>query len=434
MTFLAALGYLLVIVFMVLIMTKKMSPFTSLIIVPLIFGFIGGFGPSLAKFAQAGLKGVATTSFMLFFAILFFGIMLTVGLFDPLVDKVVKLVKGDPLKIIIGTAVLAAIVSLDGDGATTDIICCAALVPIYNKLKINKMYLAAMIIMMNTILNLIPWGGPTARVAAVTNIDGGVYMKAFLPGMILSIIWVLAVAYWLGLKERKRLGVTKFEGSAVNEMAATLSEEEKALRRPKLIWVNLIITIIVLGALLSQKVPANVAFEVGTALALIINFRSLKDQRAAISLQADGIIHTVGMILAAGIFMGVLTESGMATAMGNHIVGLIPKSMSSHFLGLTSLISIPGTFFLSNDAYYFGVLPVLLKAGAAYGFTPLQVGIAALTGQAVHLLSPLVASIYLLLNLTDQDLGEWQKFCFLPCMVIFLIYMVTLVIAGSLPL
>lgn len=434
MTLLAALGYLLVIVFMILIMTKRMSPFTSLIIVPLVFGYIGGFGPSLAKFAQAGLKGVATTSFMLFFAILFFGIMLTVGLFDPLIDKVIKVVKGDPLKIIVGTAILAALVSLDGDGATTDIIVCAALVPIYNKLKMNKMYLAAMVIMMNTILNLVPWGGPTARVAAVTNIDGGVYMNIFMPGMILSIIWILVVAYRYGLKERKRLGVTKLDGEAKNEMAATLTDEEKALRRPKLIWVNLIITVIVLAALLSQKVAANVAFEIGAAVALVVNFRSLKEQRAAISLQAESIIHTVGMILAAGIFMGVLTESGMATAMGNHIVGLIPKSMGSHFLGLTSIISIPGTLFLSNDAYYFGVLPVLLKAGAAYGFSTLQIGIAALTGQAVHLLSPLVASIYLLLNLTDQDLGEWQRFCFLPLMVVFVIYMVTLTISGALVL
>ncbi|GLC30277.1 CitMHS family transporter [Clostridium omnivorum] len=433
MTFLAALGYLLVIVFMVLIMTKKMSPFTSLIIVPLAFAFIGGFGANIPKFIQAGLKGVATTSFMLFFAILFFGIMLTVGLFDPLVDKVVKLVKGDPLKILIGTAILAAVVSLDGDGATTDIIVCAALVPIYNRLKINKMYLAALVVMMNTILNLIPWGGPTARVAAVTNIDGSVLLKPFLPGMILSIIWILVVAYWLGKKERKRLGITEMN-EAVNEMAASLSAEEKALRRPKLIWVNFIITVLVLIALLSQKVPANVAFEIGTALALVINFRSLKDQREAISLQADSIIHTVGMILAAGVFMGVLTESKMAEAMGNHIVGLIPASMGGHFLGLTSIISIPGTFFLSNDAYYFGVLPVLLKAGAAYGYTPLQVGLAALTGQAVHLLSPLVASIYLLLNLTDQDLGEWQKFCFPFMMVVFIIYMVTLAITGALPL
>ncbi|MFL0268085.1 CitMHS family transporter [Candidatus Clostridium radicumherbarum] len=434
MTSLAVLGYLIVIVFMVLIMTKKLSPFTSLIIVPIIFAMIGGFTTKLPAFIQAGLKGVATTSYMLFFAILFFGIMLTVGLFDPLVNKVIKIVKGDPLKILIGTAVLAAVVSLDGDGATTDIIVCAALVPIYNKLKINKMYLAALVITMNTILNLIPWGGPTARVAAVTKIDGAVLMKPFLPGMVVGIIWILVVAYYLGLKERKRLGITILDEASHGEMAATLTEEELALKRPKLVAINFILTLLVLVALLSQKVPANVAFEIGTALALVINFRTLKEQRAAISLQADSIIHTVGMILAAGVFMGILTESKMADAIGTHIVSMVPASMGSHFLGITSLLSIPGTFFLSNDAYYFGVLPVLLKAGAAYGFTNLQVGVAALSGQAVHLLSPLVASIYLLLNLTDQDLGEWQKFCFPITMVLFVIYVVTLTLTGALPL
>jgi citrate-Mg2+:H+ or citrate-Ca2+:H+ symporter, CitMHS family len=433
-TTLALLGYGTVIVFMVLIMTKKLSAFTSLIVVPIVFALIGGMGPKIGAYAQAGIKSVATTSAMLFFAILFFGIMLTAGLFDPLVNWVIKVVKGDPLKILVGTAVLAAVVSLDGDGATTDIIVCSALVPIYNKLKINKMYLAALVVLMNTILNLIPWGGPTARVAAVTNIDGGILMKPFLPGMALSIIYILAVAYWLGLKERKRLGITKLDEASHNEMAATVSAEEAALKRPKLIWINLILTLLVCAALLTSKLPANIAFEIGAAIALIVNYKTLKEQRDVIGMNADSIIHTVGMILAAGIFMGILTESKMAEAIALNLVGMIPKSMGSHFLGITSLLSIPGTFFLSNDAYYFGVLPVLIKTGATYGFSTLQIGLAALTGQAVHLLSPLVASIYLLLNLTDQDLGEWQKFCFPFTMVLFVIYVVTLTITGYLPL
>lgn len=434
MTLLAALGYLTVIVFLVLIMTKRMSPFTSLIIVPLIFGFIGGFGPKLATFAANGVKSVSSTASLLFFAILFFGMMLTAGLFDPLVKFVVKTVKGDPLKVIVGTAILAAVVSLDGDGTTTDLIVCSAMVPVYNKLKMNKMYLAAMVIMMNTILNLIPWGGPTARVAAVTKIDGSVLMQPFLPGMVIGIIWVLAVAYWLGLKERKRLGVVDLNGLAEAEMAATLSEEEAALKRPKLIWLNLILTLIVCAALLSQKVPANICFVIGSALAILINYRTLKEQKDVIATQAENIVPTVLVIFAAGVFMGVLSDSKMADAIGNHIVGLIPASMAPHFLGITSLLSIPGTLFLSNDAYYFGVLPVLMKAGAAYGFSNYQLGVAALTGQAVHLLSPLVASIYVLLGLTDQDLGEWQRFCFPICMVLYVIYVATLVVTGVLHL
>ena len=81
------------------------------------------------------------------FAILYFGVMLLTGMFDPMVDRVVAWCKGDPLKVLVGTAVLAAFVSLDGDGTTTVMICCTALIPIYNRLGIKKIYLANLIIL-----------------------------------------------------------------------------------------------------------------------------------------------------------------------------------------------------------------------------------------------------------------------------------------------
>ena len=112
--YLALLGYLMIITFMVLIMTKKLSALTALIVVPIAFGLIAGGGWNVAKYALDGIKGVATTFSMMVFAILYFGIMLNAGLFDPLVKKVLKIVKGDPLKVLVGTAILAAVVSLDG--------------------------------------------------------------------------------------------------------------------------------------------------------------------------------------------------------------------------------------------------------------------------------------------------------------------------------
>ena len=45
--------------------------------------------------------------------------MIDAGLFDPMVNRILKLVKGDPVKITIGAAVLAMLVSLDGDDTTT---------------------------------------------------------------------------------------------------------------------------------------------------------------------------------------------------------------------------------------------------------------------------------------------------------------------------
>lgn len=431
---LAILGYGMVITFMILIMTKRMSAFTSLIIIPIVFGLLGGFGLEIGEFAKAGIKGVSTTSAMLLFSILYFGIMINAGLFDPLVNFTIKTVKGDPLKVLVGTAILCAIVSLDGDGTTTTMIVCSALLPIYDRLKIKKLYLASILIMQNSIMNLIPWGGPTARVMSVLKLEAGEVLAPLIPGMIIGVIYVIGVSYYLGLKERKRLGVTDLKHADMAALADTLCEEEKALKRPKLFLVNLILTALMVATLVADKVPSAIIFEVGTALALIINYPSLKTQRQLIETHGSNAIQVVSVVLAAGIFMGVLTESKMAEAIAQHMISIVPESMGPHFAFITALLSIPGTFFLSNDAFYFGVLPVLAETGAAYGFSALQIGVASLMGQAFHLISPLVAFIYLLLQLTGVDMGEWQRFVAKWSIATFVILVGAAVATGFMPL
>lgn len=102
--YLALLGFGMIVVFMALIMAKKLSPFTSLILIPILFGLLAGYGWDTLSYAMDGIKDVASTFAMMTFAILYFGIMLTAGMFDPMVDKVVSWCKGDPLKVLVGTA------------------------------------------------------------------------------------------------------------------------------------------------------------------------------------------------------------------------------------------------------------------------------------------------------------------------------------------
>lgn len=433
-TTLTLLGYGIVITFMVLIMMKKMTAFASLITIPVIFALIGGMAPKLGAYALTGIKGVTTTATMLLFAILFFGIMINVGLFDPLVKFIVKIVKGDPLKVLVGTAILAAVVSFDGDGTTTTMIVTSALLPVYKKLKIKPLYLATVIIMQNSVMNLLPWGGPTARIMAALKLEGGAILAPLVPGMVLGVIWGIVVAYLIGLKERKRLGIIKIDETALNEMAATMDDEEAALRRPKLIWINFALTVLVMYFLIAGKLPSAVIFELAVALALIINYPKLKTQRDLIERHAGNAIQVVVMVLAAGVFMGILTESGMANAIALNLASIVPKSFGSHWALVTAIISIPGTFFLSNDAFYFGVLPVLAQTGATYGFTPLQIGIASTMGQAFHLLSPLVAFIYLLLQITEVDMGEWQRYVAKWSIGTFILFVLAAAVTGVMPL
>lgn len=433
--YLALLGFGMIIVFMALIMAKKLSPFTSLILVPILFGLLAGYGWDTFGYAMDGIKSMASTFAMMTFAILYFGVMLLTGMFDPMVDRVVAWCKGDPLKVLVGTAVLAAFVSLDGDGTTTVMICCTALIPIYNRLGIKKIYLANLIILQNCIMNLIPWGGPTARVMSVMHLDAGEILAPLVPGMALSAIYVIGVAYYLGIKERKRLGVRK---DVVNEVhTVETSEEEQEWKRPNRLWINLILTAAIIVSLIMGLASSAILFGVGTALALAINYPNQKVQRKVISSLAPDMINVVMMVLGAGVLMGVLNgpeNAGMSNAIAELLVSVIPESLGRYFAVIIAVISAPGTYLLNNDAFYYGVLPPLAATAQAYGFTDLQIGFAALMGQAFHFLSPLVPFIYLLMDQTEITLAQYQGYIFRWCVGIFAIFMVVGLALGYLPI
>ncbi len=453
---LAIWGLLIVLIFMVLIMTKKVSPFVALTLTPIVIALIAGFAKDIPSFALKGLTGdqtatnlflkgpgVAPTVFMLLFAILFFGLMLTAGLFDPLVHFILRVVKGDPLKVMIGTAILAAAVSVDGDGSTTTMIVCSAMIPVFKKLGMKMMDLAVIIILANSIMNLLPWGGPTARIIAALKVDDGELLRRILPGMLLATLWVIGVAVIRGLAERKRLGIVELTHDEINSLRASeiLTGEDGAalesMKRPRMIWPNLILTLIVMvylvfgGMWIIPKVNAAVIFLVAFAVALLINYPQLKDQRKIIEEHGANAMHVITMVLAAGIFMGILNFSGMSAAMGKWLSDVVPASMGSHWALVTAIASAPGTFLLSNDAFYLGVLPVLAQTGANYGFSPMEIGIAATVGQAFHLLSPLVGFIYLLLHLTGVEMGPWQRNSAKWALGTFVIFLLSIAIFGG---
>ncbi|MDD4725886.1 MAG: citrate:proton symporter [Tissierellia bacterium] len=450
------LSWSMIIVFMILIMKKKLTPFSALVLVPLVFTTIGAFLGLYAKqvtqlkqisnpriidqilvigdWVLEGIKSTSTTAVMLLFAILYFSIMLNAGLFDPLTKIMIQFAKGDPAKVVFATAIVAAIVSLNGNGTTTTLIVCTAFIPIYKKLGIKMMNLGVITILMFTIMNLVPWAGPTARVISVLGINEQEILIALIPGMVVSVIYMLGVSIHLGLKERKRIGIQTLTNLDMDELVTTTNPDQLVLKRPENIWINAIMTISLLVMLMFGTFPTVFLFIAGTALGLVINYKSLNDQRNIIQNNAGDAVQVTILIFAAGIFMGLFTGSGMANALAFSLTSIIPAGFSRFWGLIVAFISVPGTFFLSNDAFYYGILPILVETGAQYGFTTMEIGTASLLGQAFHLISPLVAFIYLLLNLTGLDMGEWQKESAKWTTGVFIIFIAMAVITGALPL
>ncbi|MFE0504933.1 CitMHS family transporter [Peribacillus butanolivorans] len=409
---LSFLGFSMVAVFMYLIMTKRLTPLVALMLVPIVFGLIGGFAKGMGPMMVEGVKDIAPTAIMIFFAILYFGLMIDSGLFDPLIAQILKVVKGDPLKIVVGTAVLSMLVALDGDGTTTYMITVSSLLPLYKRLNMNPLILAAVAMLSMGVMNMTPWGGASAMAMSSLNIEASELFIPLIPVMGFGLLWVLFVAFTLGKRERKRLGIMEIQYSPQQdtklELAATI--EQIDYRRPKLVWFNFLLTLVLMVCLIMDFMSLMILFMVAFAIALLVNYPIVKDQQKRISSHASNAVAVVSIVIAAGIFTGIMSGTEMIDAMANTLVSLIPDALGPYLPVIVAFLSAPFTFFMSNNAFYFGVLPIIAQAAEAYGISAAEIGRASILGQPLHVISPLVAAAHLLIGMVGIEFGDLQRF------------------------
>ncbi|MEN0104822.1 MAG: citrate:proton symporter, partial [Pseudomonas sp.] len=324
---LTLLGFAMVITFMYLIMSKRLSALIALIIIPIVYAIVGGFAGEIGPMMLEGITKLAPTGVMLMFAILYFALMIDSGLFDPAVRKILKLVKGDPLKVSVGTAVLALVVSLDGDGATTYMICVAAMLPLYQRLGMSPRIMAGLIILAGGVMNMTPWGGPTARAASALHVDPSDIFVPMIPAMVAGVLAILAIAYFYGKRERARLGELHLPGDAVAGEGGEISVSQfPEARRPKLLWFNAALTVVLMVALIKGLLPLPVLFMLAFGIAMIVNYPCLQQQKDRVAAHSANVLAVVGLIFAAGIFTGILSGTGMVDAMSKSLLAVIPEA------------------------------------------------------------------------------------------------------------
>ncbi|MGW4878344.1 CitMHS family transporter [Streptomyces sp. NPDC004262] len=437
---LTILGFTMIATFLVLIMLKKMSPIAALVLIPALFCVFVGKGARLGDYVIDGVTSLAPTAAMLMFAIVYFGVMIDVGLFDPVVKGILRFCRADPLRIVVGTALLAAIVSLDGDGSTTFMITVSAMYPLYKRLKMSLVVMTGVAAMANGVMNTLPWGGPTARAATALKLDAGDIFVPMIPALAVGLVFVIALAYVLGRRERRRLGVLTLDQALAEESETVLvtaggpvartgggprpglPEEPAAddglqgldphreTLRPGLYWFNALLTVALLTSMIMEVLPIPVLFLLGAALALTVNFPQMPAQKARLAAHAENVLNVSGMVFAAAVFTGVLQGTGMVDHMAGWLVDNIPDAMGPHMALVTGVLSIPLTYFMSNDGFYFGILPVLAEAGQAHGVSAVEIARASIVGQPLHMSSPLVPAVYVLVGMAKVEFGDHTRF------------------------
>jgi CitMHS family citrate-Mg2+:H+ or citrate-Ca2+:H+ symporter len=319
-----------------------------------------------------------------------------------------------------GTCILALIVALDGDGAATYLIIVGAMLPVYKRLEINPLILTAILTLCVGIMIKLPWTGANARVLSALHLNPTELFNPLIPGMLASIVWVLFVAYIFGKKERKRLGITHIE-----------IPESKEIKNKKIYFTNLLLTVVLIVALVSGIFPVAITFMLGLAIALIINFPDLEDQRKKLAAHAGSALSVGLMVFAAGIFTGILSGTGMLDAMAQSFIRIIPESLGPNMAVITGITSMPFTYFISNDAYFYGIAPLTAVTASHFGVSAVEIGRASLLGQSVHMLSPLVASTYLLVGLAGVSFEAHQRFTLKWAIATTLVMLLVSILTGA---
>lgn len=442
---LATLGFTMIGCFMLLIMTRKLSATVALLLIPLVFGALAGFGPQLGKMVGEGITQVAPIGVTLMFAVLYFGLMLDVGLFDPLTRAMVRRIGDDPLRIALGTTLVSTMVALDGDGTSTALVVIGAFLPIYQRIGMNPLVLLTLLGLSNSIMNMTPWAGPVARAASALHLDPNDIFLPMLPTMGIGLLGVFVLAWHLGRRERARLGYNPAVVRATPLASSPAGHAHAAIAVPSTAdgiaglrgggrwrrYANVLLTVCVLAVVLTRAAPLSVAFMVASALALLINFHSPKEQNARLAAHAHNSFFIMLLILCAGSFTGILNGTGMVDAMGQSLIAMIPAQAGPYMGIVTGLLSMPLTFLMSNDAYYFGILPILAKTASAYGVPAVEVARASLIGIPVHTLSPLMASLYLVTAMLQVEIGPVQRYAMKWAVLCSLLLIVAAVLTGA---
>jgi len=430
----ALIGFAMIILIVLLLLKGKMSPIVVLTLIPAIAALLLGYSPvDICGFIKDGIGTTTSNGILFIFSVIYFGIMSDTGMFDVIVNFLVKKAGNNVIAVTVATAIIATIAHLDGTTATTVLITIPALYPVYKAMKIDSKILLCLTGACMGVMNLLPWGGPVARAATVLSMDANELWHMLIPIQVIGLIFNIVVAVLLGMLAIKQ-GAGAGKGEVV-EVDQKKAEEESSLRRPKLLIFNLLLTIALIAVLSVGAVTSYVAFLLALSLALAVNYPDLKLQDKLIKKHAPSALMISATLFSAGAMVGIFDATGMLTEMANAIMGIIPGFMGQFIHLIFGILALPLGLCIGTDAYFYGIMPLVMQVGETYGVASLNTALTMVIGKNLALMvSPLVPATYLAIGLTNTELKDHMKFSIPIYWAVSICMLILGVIIGTIPL
>ena len=419
-TILALLGFATVIAVIVLLLRNVTVPALAFVSVSTITAAIlvatGAFTlDEMADFIKEGVKGVHGTAILFIFSVLFFGVMTDAGMFDKIIGALMKKVGNNVIGVTLMTCLIAVIGHLDGGGASTFLITIPAMLPVYKRLHMRRETLLLICVTSMGVMNLLPWGGPTMRAASVLGVESNDLWSQIVPMQVVGLVLAVGTAIFWGFQEKKR--IAKLGDAAVEDAGkyddSDSEEKNNELARPKNFIFNVILTLAVIIVLVMDIFPSYYVFMVGCALGILVNYRGKKLQNSIIKSHAASGLTMASTIMCAGVFLGVLSKSGIMEKMAIMMAGVIPASMGKFLPVIIGVLSVPLALLFDTDSYFYGLLPVLISVGNQFGVNPAHIAIAMVVCRnCATFISPVAPATYLGIGLAGVEIKDHIKYCF----------------------
>ena len=433
------LGLFCIAAIVITLLKGRTQPAITFILYPTVLAVILVIGKwysfnDITAMIRAGFSSTGPTAALFVFSILVFGIMNDAGMFDVIIRKMMAMVGESVIGVAMVTAIITLVCHLDCNGSSTFCILIPAMLPVYRRMHMRETTLLRIGIVCMGAMNLLPWSGASLRTATVLGIEGSKLWHTVLPVQLFAIALALGHAFLAGIQEKSR-------GAGINENPTNIEEHEmpaeektdsEEVVRPNRLLVNILLTIGVIAMLAWNRFPSYYPVMLGTVIALFVNYGfKVSVHRKIINQHAAPALTMCLTMMGAAVLMGIMTSSigadgnvlpssmvelpsdavpAVMRCLANLVSSALPAALGKHLHLLLCVLALPMALFFDTDSYFYGMLPVMLGIGQAFGLETLPIAFTMLILRiSATFICPMTAALLLATGMADVPIKNHIK-------------------------